>query len=529
METPADTDELFRPCVFASESNIIEESIIRVKSNENADSGYQISESSISTCPRKPRRRVKFYLETKYNVVRAAFASQEMWVGKNEIEASDIIWTDVCISVDRFARLGPHQRYNHFVGMNSLTRKNNLGRNLLRMKKFFRDDYSFFPDTWILPMDMSDFKSQPKKKAYIIKPDNSCQGRGIYITKDLESVKVDYEQGFVAQMYISRPFLLDGYKFDLRIYVLVTGCDPLRVYVHSEGLVRLCCTPWNPSNTFTDMTMHLTNYAINVKSTSFRENQDPSDIHDGHKRSMKLFFEYLQKIGHDSESVLSQIDDLIIKTLLSVQPSVAHVNFSCQPDDLENEQSFEILGFDVMLDADLKPWLLEVNHAPSFATESKLDEQVKMAVLKDTFNLLAMKKKNLSPKIPSRKRFEETVLLAKFRDETETNLGGFRKIYPLREKEYAKFQDKAMEIWETLTGAKNRPVIRLVESVPTVQHIVVEPVIKVGDKKKCMKIIIPRKVQPKVFYKKVPKFLPISSPSLTWWNMGSRLRSQSLI
>jgi D-alanine-D-alanine ligase-like ATP-grasp enzyme len=38
---------------------------------------------------------------------------------------------------------------------------------------------------------------------------------------------------------------------------------------------------------------------------------------------------------------------------------------------------FELLGFDVMLDSNLKPMLLEVNAAPSFATGSPLDYEIK--------------------------------------------------------------------------------------------------------------------------------------------------------
>ena len=41
-----------------------------------------------------------------------------------------------------------------------------------------------------------------------------------------------------------------------------------------------------------------------------------------------------------------------------------------------------------MIDKNFRPWLIEVNQSPSFATDSPLDYEVKKGVLKDTFNLL---------------------------------------------------------------------------------------------------------------------------------------------
>jgi tubulin polyglutamylase TTLL6/13 len=49
---------------------------------------------------------------------------------------------------------------------------------------------------------------------------------------------------------------------------------------------------------------------------------------------------------------------------------------------------FEILGFDIMLDHKMKPWLLEVNHTPSFSTDTPFDYDIKYNLIKDTMNLL---------------------------------------------------------------------------------------------------------------------------------------------
>lgn len=58
---------------------------------------------------------------------------------------------------------------------------------------------------------------------------------------------------------------------------------------------------------------------------------------------------------------------------------------------------FEVLGFDVILDYKLRPYILEVNHASSFGTDSPLDKKIKLDLMRDTFVMLNLstKRKNL--------------------------------------------------------------------------------------------------------------------------------------
>jgi len=49
---------------------------------------------------------------------------------------------------------------------------------------------------------------------------------------------------------------------------------------------------------------------------------------------------------------------------------------------------FEILGFDIILDSKLKPWLLEINHTPSFQTDTPLDQRIKHNVIKEALLLM---------------------------------------------------------------------------------------------------------------------------------------------
>lgn len=95
---------------------------------------------------------------------------------------------------------------------------------------------------------------------------------------------------------MTKPYLIDGLKFDLRIYAMVYGCDPLRVFVYQEGLARFATEEYvGPTNGNLDnLFMHLTNYAINKNSDNFEFNEDADDDSSGHKRSLTAVLDHIR-------------------------------------------------------------------------------------------------------------------------------------------------------------------------------------------------------------------------------------------
>lgn len=78
------------------------------------------------------------------------------------------------------------------------------------------------------------------------------------------------------------------------------------------------------------------------------------------------------------------MDDLIIKTIISAENLICNGVKMFVP---HRNNCFELFGFDILIDEDLKPWLLEVNLTPSLMADSDMDFEVKSTLLADTFSL----------------------------------------------------------------------------------------------------------------------------------------------
>ena len=126
------------------------------------------------------------------------------------------------------------------------------------------------------------------------------------------------DEPFIASRYLHNPLLINGLKFDVRIYVLITSMDPWRIYIYNEGLARFASEEYDASNIKTNKFAHLTNYSINKKNDKYVQNNNSEQGDEGHKWSLTALGKHLEQMGVDMELLWSKIYDVIIKSLISV-------------------------------------------------------------------------------------------------------------------------------------------------------------------------------------------------------------------
>ncbi|XP_075714251.1 tubulin polyglutamylase TTLL13 isoform X2 [Rhinoderma darwinii] len=466
--------------VDKEQTNPLEKSQSQDKWNQtlekpNIDSATDTTDQSKKK-KKKKRRVIGINLTNcKYESVRRAARV----CGLKEVgdeEEWTVYWTDCSVSLERVMDMKRFQKINHFPGMSEICRKDMLARNMNRLLKLFPKDYNIFPRTWCLPADYGDLQAYcrtKKNKTYICKPDSGSQGRGIFLSKNMKDIK--HGDHMICQQYVSKPFLIDGYKFDLRIYVLVTSCEPLRIFIYKEGLARFATMSYTePSHSnLDDVCMHLTNYAINKNNENFIR-----DDMTGSKRKLSTLWTWLGNNKYNPAKLWEDIEDVIIKTLISAHPILKHNYRTCFPNHIAGSACFEILGFDILVDKKLKPWLLEVNHSPSFTTDSRLDREVKDALLYDTLNLINLracdKRKVLEedkrrvkerllqrnqPKENRREQLESTqaAWLEQVEKYEDSNLGGYQRIYPQATADkYEKFFKHSGSLFQETAASRAR-------------------------------------------------------------------------
>ncbi|XP_071541853.1 tubulin polyglutamylase TTLL5-like [Panulirus ornatus] len=306
----------------------------------------------------------------------------------------NLYWGNAHFNPNEIRQLQDWQKVNHFPRSSELTRKDRLYMNIKRMQRQFGVKlFDFIPTSFILPTEYRDFCDTHLRErgTWIVKPVASSQGKGIYLINQVDQVPAD-ETSLLCR-YIESPLLVDGYKCDLRLYVGVTSLDPLVVYLYEEGLVRLATVKYQHGKNLWNPCIHLTNYSVNKFHSNYVQNEDPEVDDQGNKWSLSAFLRHLKSQGIDTGALMRSVEDVIIKSLLAASYQMNTATNMFVP---HHRNCFELYGFDILIDSQLKPWVLEVNLSPSLNIDQPLDLKIKSAMLADLFSLVGIQLVNPS-------------------------------------------------------------------------------------------------------------------------------------
>lgn len=240
----------------------------------------------------------------------------------------------------------------------------------------------FWPRCWRVPPDNADAIGEQAfrgggQTTLIVKPDEGSQGSGIGLAqsrKDLERlIRGLPPSGAIVQEYIDRPLLVDGCKWDARIYVLMLRSPDghFAVFLAQEGLVRVCSEAYAmpQGRNLHKTSIHLTNYSLSKFADNCEHAGDPEDATQGCKRTLSAVLQRLEGEGvreAQDFSAAAVWDGLAVLSRATVSAIAEELEATYEARKCElPEHTFHVLGLDVLLDAAGRPWLLEANHRPS--------------------------------------------------------------------------------------------------------------------------------------------------------------------
>ncbi len=306
----------------------------------------------------------------------------------------DTCWYTGMPDPDVFKQLDADKTINHIPGNNGLTIKNYLYDTLSSQRRRLADTdkqnrMDYFPRVYSMPEDYHDLQQcafeNPDRK-WILKPKNSSRGRGIEIITDIADIPLEVE--WMVQEYIGNPHTMNDRKYVLRLYVLITSVDPLRVFMHHEGFAKLASEPYSiedPDNPFA----HLTNPDINATNVD----SDAPVVF----VSLSEYRKWLRSQDHDDNALFAKIKDLVTLTVIAVREKMKK-RISTQPiqHSAQTDGCYELLGIDCLVDDQLKPWILECNLSPSLEVCAEPEDGgsterlVKSAMVADMVSLLGL-------------------------------------------------------------------------------------------------------------------------------------------
>ncbi|KAJ3400168.1 Tubulin polyglutamylase ttll5 [Chytriomyces hyalinus] len=276
----------------------------------------------------------------------------------------NLFWSNGKIEPHEFRSFNKYQKINRFPKMSEMCRKDKLYMNISRLKQVHGDrHFDYFPPTFLLPQEYDIFYTAYLRAGgrWIIKPINSVLIKASQIIDSLAELPTHLraDDRFLVQKYIENPLKVNGCRFDLRVYVTVTSFSPLRIYMFQEGTTKVVKMGSQSQDTFAN------------------------------KGTLSSLIRHISNSQGATASalLLSKIKDIIIKTFLAGESIISNAAtmFVQHPGNC-----FELLAFDILIDAGLNPWLMDVVMSPSLSCEHPVDLEVKAPLMADLLTMLGM-------------------------------------------------------------------------------------------------------------------------------------------
>jgi len=230
-------------------------------------------------------------------------------------------------------------------------------------------------ECWVVPHDNDELTEKLNSDTYfdtsgwVFKPESGGGGSGIYVAMDKAKVENDIKwwkkrrQTYVIQPRLANPLLIKNRKFDLRTHVLVTSVSPIRAYLHSNGIVRFASGDFTKEYSKDTRNSFLTNLSVGGKTTKTED--------------LSWSFEELRAyLKEDAALVFSRIDEAIAKMLVASEKAFSERYSSIDSGNFKCRTCYQQIGVDILLDEDLKPYIMEVNGNPMQNFKSEKITQV---------------------------------------------------------------------------------------------------------------------------------------------------------
>jgi hypothetical protein len=260
-------------------------------------------------------------------------------------------------------------RMAKFPHTETLCYKNNL-------TEAFKDK-PWYPTTYDMPRDKVAFlkeirdKGNSRSNYWIGKPRNNYGGTGICVWRgtDPEVAKVaresDNHPRSLIQRYLADPLLIGGYKFHMRIHLVLANVSPLEAYVQENGQCLFATKPYTLSgktlgSTF-DPPVHVTNMGLNAKPEN-KENYFTKKPVVGRGQQIRMH----QLVSYLAEEYPSFDKKALWQDIISIAKDTA-IYFAKgiqRKHKVVKDRHFEIFGMDLMLDKDMGVHMCEVNTDP---------------------------------------------------------------------------------------------------------------------------------------------------------------------